>query len=153
MDYLPRGKDRWEYIREMRNQGHADDQIASDLKYSSTQSMWNWISRNRRKYEDQSDESLMNKILHTIAGDNKTAYFAGMMVGTVLRGVLDVGIKKLDLKNQEISLISSVWISFFLKGSFKKGLAQGLGLKDVPALVGNLRDWFNRNSKDMNSET
>jgi len=141
----PKGIDRWNYIKDLRKRGVDDKDIAKSLDYSSVQSMWNWISRNKEKYQTRPKESFWTSALNFIAGDNKSAYLAGLFVGHFLRDVIDTGTDPELLKEiNEYSMYSSVWVSFFFNGSFQKGLMFGLGIKELPDMVKNLDEWLIR---------
>lgn len=138
-----KGRERWDYISKMRTQGISDDEIADRLNYASKQSLWNWISRNKSKYENviNGEKGFWGSIADLVSGTDKSAYLGGLFIGYFIRQLLDSGGREINFE-KSFSMYHSIWISFFLKSSFKKGIAQGVGLKDLPVLVGDLSSWY-----------
>ena len=134
----------------MRNRGVSDDDIANSLDYASKQSLWNWISRNRSKFANDSDAEIgfWDNLMNIVAGSDKSAYFGGLFIGYFIRQLLDTGERKIDFENK-FSIYHSIWISFFFNSSFKKGVVHGIGLTDAPVLISDLSDWYEqiRNNK------
>ncbi|OLS22967.1 MAG: hypothetical protein HeimC2_28320 [Candidatus Heimdallarchaeota archaeon LC_2] len=133
-------KEKWDFIKQMQYNGYSDEEIARMLKYKNVQSLWNWISRNKDKYENEENPGLLDKLIGILSGQDKEGYLFGLFMGYLFRNALDNGLEALN--KETITLYETIWFSFLTKGGLKRGLLQGLAIKDIPALGNDLQSFY-----------